>query len=71
MSRKLGLRMWLRRARAAVWLGFGLTTLIMLAGLHDIPKSYYEVAELEERAPLSACGTSRFRSCAMWFCICS
>ena len=50
MSRKLGLRMWLRRrsiAAPAVWLGFGLTTLIMLAGLHDIPKSYYEVAELE------------------------
>lgn len=34
-------------AAPAVWLGFGLTTLIMLAGLHDIPKSYYEAAELE------------------------
>ncbi|MFC5649935.1 carbohydrate ABC transporter permease [Paenibacillus solisilvae] len=31
----------------AVWLGFGLTTLMMLAGLNDIPESYYEAAELE------------------------
>ncbi|REE69592.1 multiple sugar transport system permease protein/raffinose/stachyose/melibiose transport system permease protein [Paenibacillus taihuensis] len=31
----------------AIWLGFGLTTLIMLAGLHDIPESYYEAADLE------------------------
>jgi multiple sugar transport system permease protein len=31
----------------AVWLGFGLTALIMLAGLHDIPESYYEAADLE------------------------
>jgi len=31
----------------AVWLGFGLTALIMLSGLHDIPESYYEAAELE------------------------
>lgn len=30
-----------------VWLGFGITTLIMLAGLLDIPESYYEAAELE------------------------
>lgn len=31
----------------AVWLGLGLTALIMLAGLLDIPESYYEAAELE------------------------
>lgn len=31
----------------AIWTGFGLTTLIMLAGLLDIPESYYEAAELE------------------------
>ncbi|SFI29273.1 multiple sugar transport system permease protein [Paenibacillus sp. UNC496MF] len=31
----------------AVWLGFGLTTLIMLAGLLDIPESYYEASDLE------------------------
>lgn len=31
----------------AVWLGFGITSLIMLAGLYDIPESYYEAAELE------------------------
>ncbi|RAP74095.1 carbohydrate ABC transporter permease [Paenibacillus montanisoli] len=31
----------------AIWLGFGLTALIMLAGLLDIPESYYEAAELE------------------------
>ncbi|SFB08135.1 multiple sugar transport system permease protein [Cohnella sp. OV330] len=31
----------------AVWLGFGLTALIMLSGLHDIPESYYEAAALE------------------------
>jgi ABC-type sugar transport systems, permease components len=34
-------------ALPAVWLGFGLTTLIMLAGLLDIPESYYEAADLE------------------------
>jgi ABC-type sugar transport system permease subunit len=31
----------------AVWLGLGITTLIMLAGLLDIPISYYESAELD------------------------
>jgi multiple sugar transport system permease protein len=31
----------------AIWLGFGLTTLIMLAGLLDIPNDYYEAADLE------------------------
>lgn len=31
----------------AIWLGFGITTLIMLAGLLDIPESYYEAADLE------------------------
>lgn len=34
-------------AAPAVWLGFGLTSLIMLAGLYDIPESYYEAADLE------------------------
>ncbi|QTH40050.1 sugar ABC transporter permease [Cohnella sp. LGH] len=38
-------------AAPAVWLGFGLTTLIMLAGLHDIPESYYEAANLEGAGP--------------------
>ncbi|HZG58807.1 sugar ABC transporter permease [Paenibacillus sp.] len=31
----------------AVWLGFGISSLIMLAGLLDIPESYYEAADLE------------------------
>jgi multiple sugar transport system permease protein len=30
-----------------VWLGFGITTLILLAGLLDIPESYYESAALD------------------------
>jgi ABC-type sugar transport system permease subunit len=30
-----------------LWLGFGITTLIMLAGLLDIPDSYYESADLD------------------------
>ena len=30
-----------------IWLGLGGTTLIMLAGLLDIPESYYEAAQLE------------------------
>jgi multiple sugar transport system permease protein len=30
-----------------IWLGFGITTLIMLAGLLDIPESYYESASLD------------------------
>lgn len=30
-----------------IWLGFGITTLIMLAGLLDIPESYYESAALD------------------------
>ncbi|MBB6636905.1 carbohydrate ABC transporter permease [Cohnella thailandensis] len=34
-------------AAPAIWLGFGLTSLIMLAGLYDIPESYYEAADLE------------------------
>jgi multiple sugar transport system permease protein len=37
----------------AIWLGFGITALIMLAGLLDIPETYYEAAELE--------GASSFR----------
>lgn len=31
----------------AIWLGFGFTTLIILAGINDIPGSYYEAAELD------------------------
>lgn len=31
----------------AVWLGLGLTTLIMIAGMVDIPTSLYEAAQLE------------------------
>lgn len=30
-----------------LWLGFGITTLILLAGLLDIPQSYYESAALD------------------------
>jgi ABC-type sugar transport system permease subunit len=30
-----------------IWLGFGITTLILLAGLLDIPDSYYEQAEID------------------------
>lgn len=31
----------------AIWLGLGVTTLIMLAGMLDIPEVYYEAASLE------------------------
>lgn len=31
----------------AIWIGLGIASLIMLAGLLDIPESYYEAAELE------------------------
>ncbi len=31
----------------AIWLGFGVSTLIMLAGILDIPDSYYESAKLD------------------------
>ncbi|MGP4041097.1 carbohydrate ABC transporter permease [Gracilibacillus sp. D59] len=31
----------------AIWLGFGMTTLIMLAGLNDIPSTYYEAAVID------------------------
>lgn len=31
----------------AIWLGLGLASLIMLAGLLDIPESYYEAADLD------------------------
>lgn len=34
-------------ALPGIWLGFGITTLILLAGLLDIPESYYEAAALE------------------------
>ncbi|ASW57457.1 ABC transporter permease [Plantactinospora sp. KBS50] len=30
-----------------IWLGFGISTLIMLAGLLDIPDSYYEQAQID------------------------
>jgi multiple sugar transport system permease protein len=30
-----------------IWLGFGVTTLILLAGLLDIPDTYYEQAEID------------------------
>jgi multiple sugar transport system permease protein len=46
---------WLNAPRTAllaiavpgVWLGFGITTLIMLAALLDIPENYYESAALD------------------------
>lgn len=46
---------WLNDVRTAlvsialpgIWLGFGVTSLIMLAGLLDIPESYYEAADIE------------------------
>src|SRR5699024_451347 len=31
----------------AVWLGLGISTLIMIAAMLDIPESFYEAAELE------------------------
>lgn len=31
----------------AIWMGFGGTTLYMLAGLNDVPTSFYEAAELD------------------------
>lgn len=34
-------------ALPAVWLGFGITALIMLAGMLEIPDSYYEAAALD------------------------
>ncbi|UUX33765.1 carbohydrate ABC transporter permease [Fundicoccus culcitae] len=34
-------------AAPAIWLGLGFTTLIMLAGLNDIPISYYEAADMD------------------------
>lgn len=34
-------------AAPAIWLGFGYTTLFMLAGLLDIPESYYESATID------------------------
>ena len=46
-----------------IWLGFGITTLIMLAGLLDIPESYYESASLDGAGLLGQRpGTSPFRS---------
>lgn len=37
----------------AIWFGFGVTTLMMLAGLNDIPKSYYEAAEMDGATTLT------------------
>lgn len=34
-------------AAPAIWMGVGVSTLIMLAGMLDIPESYYEAARLE------------------------
>jgi ABC-type sugar transport system permease subunit len=34
-----------------IWLGFGVTTLILLAGLLDIPENYYEQAQLDGAGP--------------------
>lgn len=39
-------------AAPAVWLGLGFTTLIMLAGLNDIPTSYYEAADMDGASAL-------------------
>lgn len=35
----------------AVWLGFGSNMIIFLAGLQDIPKDYYEAAEIDGASP--------------------
>lgn len=35
----------------AVWIGMGIASLIMLAGLLDIPEAYYEVASLDGAGP--------------------
>lgn len=32
---------------AAIWNGFGYTTLVMLGGLYDIPKDYYEASKMD------------------------
>ena len=32
---------------ASIWNGIGYTTLVMLGGLYDIPKEYYEAAEID------------------------
>lgn len=34
-------------AFASIWNGIGYTTLVMLGGLYDIPKEYYEAAEID------------------------
>lgn len=52
---------WLAEVKSAlpsltvpgIWLGFGITSLIMLAGILDIPESYYEAADLEGASPLA------------------
>lgn len=35
----------------AIWLGFGYSTLLMLAGLLDIPQNYYEAAMIDGATP--------------------
>ncbi|NUT33893.1 MAG: sugar ABC transporter permease [Hamadaea sp.] len=35
----------------AIWIGMGIASLIMLAGLLDIPEAYYEVASLDGAGP--------------------
>ncbi len=44
-------------AVVGIWLGFGMQSLIMLAGLNDIPISYYEAARID--------GANFFKS--MWY----
>jgi ABC-type sugar transport system permease subunit len=38
---------WLAASVAVVWAALGYTTLIMLGGLYDIPKDYYEAATID------------------------
>ena len=38
---------------AAIWMGFGYNSLIMFAGLHNIPQSYYEAAEVDGAGALT------------------
>ncbi|GHU71340.1 sugar ABC transporter permease [Clostridia bacterium] len=37
----------------AIWMGFGYNSLIMLAGLMNIPQSYYEAAQVDGATPLA------------------
>jgi ABC-type sugar transport system permease subunit len=38
---------WLVSSVAVIWAGLGYTTLIMLGGLYDIPRDYYEAATID------------------------